>query len=281
MSSKKKKNLYDSMISLLTYLFIFIFLLIYLFPVLWCLLTSLKNDMDLWAYPPLLIFEPTFKYYSKILAEGLFLKSCLNSLLIASSSTIITILFGSLAAYAFSRFIFTGKNSLFIGILSIRMIPYISIIIPLFILIKDLGMINTYQGLILPYSALGLPFAVWIMTAYFEGIPREIDDSALVDGCSRFGAFLKVMLPLAKPGLITVSIINFMACWNDLLLAIVITGEETRTLPALVAGARGLLGIEWQRLSALAILAIIPAIIFALLLQKYIQRGLVMGAVKG
>jgi len=266
---------------ILLYLGLVIFLIIYLFPIYWSLLTSLKSDADIWAYPPRFIFKPDFHYYYEILTRGEFFKACWNSFIVSSVSTLFIILFGSMAAYAFSSFNFKGRFPLFISIISIRAVPYISLVIPLFLIMREIKLINTYPALILPYTSLGLPFTIWVMSTYFMTIPRELEEAAIIDGCSRWGILFRIILPLSSPGLISVSIIMFMACWNDFLLGVMLTGRETRTLPVLIGTARGLLGIEWQRLAALAILGILPGICITLAMQKYVRRGLLLGAIKG
>ena len=271
----------EVMRKILLYTGLAIFLIIYLFPIYWTILTSLKSDIDLWAYPPRFIFKPNFRYYYEIITRGEFFKACLNSFIVSSVSTFFIILFGSLAAYAFSRFNFKGRFFLFSSVISVRAIPYISIVIPLFLIMRELKLVNTYLGLILPYTSLGLALTIWIMSAYFTTIPRELEEAAIIDGCSRWGILFRIILPLSAPGLISVSIIMFMACWNDFLLGVILTGRETRTLPVLIGTARGLLGVEWQRLAALAILGILPGICITLAMQKYVRRGLLLGAIKG
>ena len=250
------------------------------FPIYWMLATSLKTRADVFAYPPQWLFHPTLDNYQQALTAGHFFQSLLNSLVIATLSTAIAVILGSAAAYSMARFK-VGGRFLPLWVLSTRMFPPIVIVVPVFLLLSNIGLVDTYPGLIAVYVTVGLPFVIWLMRGFFLEIPPALEEAAWIDGCDRLRAMVRVVLPLTTPGLAVTSIFVFMSTWNEFLLASVLTGPVTRTAPIAAAQFSTEYSIEWGPLMAAGILCLAPMVIAGLLVQPYIVRGLTLGAVKG
>ena len=204
-----------------------------------------------------------------------------NSLIVASVNTAICLIVGSMAAFSLARYKFKGSRNIAFWILSIRMMPPVAAIIPIYILMKKLQLLDTPWCLIITYFTMNLPFVVWMMKGFFEEIPREIEESALIDGCSDFGIFIRIALPLAAPGLAATAILVFIFSWNEFIFALILTGTKAVTLPVGIIGFMKETGINWGYMTAGGVLALIPAIIFVILVQKHLVKGLTMGALKG
>lgn len=257
---------------------------------------SFKTTIDVFAIPPVWIFKPILDNYEIALfgfsqsqslvskapmGEGL-IRPLANSLIIGLSSTFLTIIVASLAAYAFARFTFRGRKNLSVWILSTRMGPPVAIAFPMFFIANSMRLLDTYQMMILAHMTLQLPLAIWVLQGFFRDIPRELEESAMIDGCGRFDAFRRIMLPLVGPALAAVALLALMFSWSDLLFAVILTREVAKTAPLATAGfVEATQGILWGPLSASAMMMTVPILIFALVIQKYIIRGLTFGAVKG
>jgi multiple sugar transport system permease protein len=206
----------------------------------------------------------------------------LNTLIVASATTFFAITFGSLAAYAITRFRFPGTNAIPLFFLVMRMVPRIVIVLPYFVIMRQLGLLDSLTGLVLSYTSFALPFALWMMIGFFQDIPVDMEEAAMIDGCDRLAVLLRVTLPLAAPGLAATSVFAFLLGWNEFLFSLILTSSESsRTLPVVVSGFVTDRGIMWGEMSAAGTLIALPVIAFALMVQKYIVRGLTMGAVKG
>jgi multiple sugar transport system permease protein len=253
---------------------------IILFPPIMLFLTSIKNELDALAFPPKWIFKPTYKNYVHIFKTSPFFRYILNSLIVASLNTFIVLALGSLAAYGLARFKFKGAENLSFWILSIRMMPPVAAIIPLYIIMKNLRLLDTPWCLVLIYLTFNLPFTVWMMKGFFEDVPREIEESALIDGCSEFDVFRKIALPLVSPGLAATAILVFIFSWNEFLFALILTGTRATTLPVGIILYMKETGINWGYMTAGGILALIPVVIFTTLVQKHLVKGLTLGALK-
>jgi multiple sugar transport system permease protein len=253
---------------------------IILFPPIMLFLTSIKNELDALAFPPKWIFKPTYKNYVQIFKTSPFFRYILNSLIVASLNTFIVLALGSLAAYGLARFKFKGAENLSFWILSIRMMPPVAAIIPLYIIMKNLHLLDTPWCLVLIYLTFNLPFTVWMMKGFFEDVPREIEESALIDGCSEFDVFRKIALPLVSPGLAATAILVFIFSWNEFLFALILTGTRATTLPVGIILYMKETGINWGYMTAGGILALIPVVIFTTLVQKHLVKGLTLGALK-
>ncbi|MBI3709218.1 MAG: carbohydrate ABC transporter permease [Proteobacteria bacterium] len=258
--------------------------LLWLVPLLWMISTAFKPNPEIFRLPLHWIPEqPTLEQFWSSLRVAPFGRYYANSLFVGGLSTLLTLLFASMAGYAFARLPFRGRAALLGGMLSSTMIPFQVLLIPFFILMTALKLVNTPYGLVLAYVALYLPFAVFMFRAYFLSLPREIEESARIDGCSWFGVYWRIALPLARPTIAAVGIYTFVEAWNEFFVALVLTNRTaTRTLPVGLALLRNdVNGISWGQVMAGSVMACVPAIIVFLLLQRQMIAGLSRGAVKG
>ncbi|MBZ2195431.1 carbohydrate ABC transporter permease [Occultella gossypii] len=253
-----------------------------LFPILWIVLTSLKTRLEILADEPVFWFTPTLDAYRRTLfspGAGV-LSDLLNSVGITMASTVATILVAGLAAYSLARFAFRGKGPVLTFILASRLLPPISAVIPLFLLFSTFGLIDTHAALILVYTALNAPFAAWLLKSFFEGVPKELEEAAELDGCSALGAFFRVTMRLAAPGIVATGIITGNMAWNEFLFAFMFTSVDATTLPLALAELKGGEQIAWQDLGARATLLMLPALTVGLWSQKYLVSGLTAGSLK-
>ena len=250
-------------------------------PLLWIALSSLKSEADVTAYPPVWLFTPTFSNYEELFLDLNALDALINSAFIVCISTLLAMIMGTMAAYAIARFSFRGRENLALQLLSIRMMPPIVSVIPLFIIARNLGVFDTPWLLIAVYALNGLPFVVWVMRVFIQDVPRSIEEAAMIDGCGRYEILWRITLPLVLPGLAAVLVIVFMFSWNEYLLASMLTSSKARTLPVLAATAIKPKAISWGLASAAAVVMSLPVIVLVLSSQRYLVRGLTLGAVKG
>ncbi len=255
---------------------------IILVPFLWTLSTSFKPLPEVNKYPPQWLSpQMSLQPYSDMFNFLPFSRYTLNSVVIAISATLLTLLIGSLAAFAFSRFQFKGKDFFLLVFLLSQMLPGASVIVPLFQLVRKIGLYDTYFGLILTHSAVMLPFVIWLLYGFFKTIPQEVEDAALIDGCSRLGTFWKVLLPLALPGLGATAIFAFLSSWNEFFFALLLAeSDSARTIPVGIGLFVGEYGEVWNQMCAAAVFFSIPPLILFSLLQKTFVKGLSAGALK-
>lgn len=251
-----------------------------LFPPVVLFLTSIKTELDALSFPPKWIFKPTLENYTEIFEFSPFTRHLLNSFIVASLNTGVVLVLGSFAAYSLARFRFKGADDIAFWILSVRMMPPVAAIIPIYIIMRNLHLLDTPWSLVITYLTFNLPFAVWMMRSFFREIPREIEESALVDGCSIFRSFRSIALPLVAPGLAATGILTFIFSWNEFLFALILTGSKAVTLPVGITGYMKETGINWGYMTAGGALALIPVIVFTILVQKHLVKGLTMGALK-
>lgn len=256
---------------------------LYIFPMIWTLMTSLKTRVDALSYPPKFFFIPDLVNYLEVWHESDFLKYCWNSVIIAVSATVIGLVLGTPAAYVLSRRRYNPKGSktMLMAILSTRVVPQITFMIPFFIFFRNLRLIDTHIAVVIMHLTIILGFGIWMMRSYFLDIPYDLEESALIDGCGYFGAFARIILPLAAPGLATTAIFSFNYSWNEFLYALILTGLNTKTVPLGVYNWVGYEEINWGGLTATAVLALVPILTFYGFVQRGLVRGLTMGAVKG
>jgi len=267
----------------LTYVGVGAALLFFLMPFAWILTTSLKGNEDYFSFPPVWIpMEPSLVHYHRLFTHGngwLYFK---NSLAISSLSMLAALLFSVPTAYSIARFRFGG--TLFSNfLLLLRTMPAIALVIPIYVLYSKLGITNNYFGLILLYTVFYIPFAVWLMIGFIRDVPMEIEEAALIDGCSRLQALLRVVLPVIVPGLAVVALFAFITTWNEFLFAVILTGADTKTMMVLVASytTGSPTDTFFGEASASVVLGILPAFLVAFFLQRYLVKGLALGAVKG
>lgn len=260
-----------------------IFTVIYMFPLIWTVMFSFKTKIDALAYPPKIFSAFTFQNYFEVWSNSDFLQYTKNSLLIALSSCAIGMILGVPAAYILSRPMYKPKGSkyLLFGVLSTRIVPQITFMIPFFIIFRKLHLIDTHISIVIMHLTIILGFGIWMMRSYFMDIPFDLEQSAMIDGCTYMQAFTKIIIPLAGPGIATTAIFSFNYSWNEFLYALILTGTNTKTLPLGVYGWVSYESIDWGGLTATAVLALIPIVVFYCFVQKGLVRGMTMGAVKG
>jgi multiple sugar transport system permease protein len=257
-------------------------------PYLWLIISSLSYKIDLLTVPlqwipKRLTFE---NYQSLFFARGsttanvsLFLNSLRNSAIIATTAMLIAMFLGVLAAYALARLKFPGSNLFMLLMMMGYMLPPIAIVVPLYVILRRFDLLDKHLGLILVYMSFILPLVIWLMRSYFATIPSELEDAAMIDGCTPLGALVRVILPLSLPGLVSVAVFAFIAAWNEYLYAFIYTNIDAKTLPVLIGEFSTKLGLEYLRIAAAGVLASLPPVILALVFQRFIIRGLTAGAV--
>jgi multiple sugar transport system permease protein len=254
-------------------------LLFFLFPILWISLTAFKTPNEFLTTPPVWIpRSPSFVYFEHVIRTG-GPKALANSLIISTSSTALALLIGSLAAYGLARYK-TGGNNLPFFILSQRFMPPVAVIFPFLLFFKTLKWMDTHQALILVYLTFNLPYAVWMMRGFFLEIPVEIEESALVDGCSRFGAFWRIALPLVTPGLVATGVFCFIFAWAEFFFAVTLTRSNATTLSVYIVNFFGKMMVQWGEVGATSLLAMVPLFVLSFIMQRYLVRGLTLGAIK-
>ncbi len=257
-----------------------VILVIFLFPVYWLFITAFKSAAEIFARPPVWFpAEANFRAFATLFKGG-DVWAIYNSLIIASVSTFIAMLLGTAAAYSLARFK-TGGDNLAIWIISQRMIPPIVIVFPIFLLFVWLGWIDSFVGLILLYTAFNLPYVIWMMRGYIEDIPIEVEESALTDGCSRWQALRKIVFPMARTGIFATAVFTFIFAWNEFVFALILTRTEVLTFPVLVTHYYGAQSTFWSKIAALSVLGTLPVFFAVATLQRFLVRGISMGAVKG
>ena len=254
-----------------------------LFPLAWMVSTSLKVFEETYVTPPTWWpAHPTLRAYGTIWSIQSFSTYFINSSIVAGITTVVSLVLASLAGYGFSRFRFPGAGSLMGFILATQMFPGVMLVIPYFLMSSKAGFFNSYQILIIAYTSFALPFCVWMLKGFFDRVPRELDEAALIDGASRFGAFVRVSLPLAMPGIVATAIFSFLVAWNEFLFAVALTSSPQMYLLTVgIASNIGQFRIQWNDLMAGAVVATVPIILLYSVLERYLVEGLTAGAVKG
>lgn len=273
---------------IITYLFMGVLAVWLLAPLVWILMMSFKTPMDVMAVPPKLIFKPTLENYLTLfgLSKGglvsaeAFLSYFKNSLILSVSSVLVSLVLALPAAYALARLRFGAKEPLAFTYLSFRFLPEITIILPLYVIFQRLNLYNTYIGLILVYQLISLPLMIWMMRSYFEEIPMAIEQAARTDGYSWFGAFFRLIFPLAAPGIAATVILAFIFCWNNFIFGLMLGGHSTQPVTVGLLSFMGTNQVQWGLMAAATMVTIVPEMILALLVQRYMIRGLTFGAVK-
>lgn len=252
------------------------------FPIFWMVISSFKSNPEIFAYPPQIITDNfSFAAYGRILGDPVKVRFFINSYFVALSVTLLTLLVAILAAYALSRYQFRFKNALNIAIISVQAVPPITLLIPYFGLLVTLRLYNSYQGLILTYMVFTLPYAIIMMTGYFNTLPRELDEAARVDGTTSFGALWRILVPISIPGIVSVGIYTFMIAWNEYLFALTLTRTDSmRTVPIGIQLLMGQHSYEWNEMMAMSVLGGIPVLVLFLFFQRFFIGGMTAGSVK-
>jgi multiple sugar transport system permease protein len=255
-----------------------VLLIFFLFPLAWMILSSLKTNVEVTAYPPLWLFWPTLQNYADVFAKNPFFSYMLNSTIVAVLAVVVGLMCGLPAAYTMARY---RQSSLGFLFLMVRILPGIAFLVPLFVIYRRLGLINTTAGIALAHVIIVLPLVIWIMAGFFEDIPRELEEAAQIDGCSRVGTFVKIVLPLSKPGIVAATILSFIASWNNFIFVLILGGKDTITLPMAVYSFVSFEDVNWGGLTAAATVITVPILVLSLIVQRYLAGGLTMGAIKG
>ena len=252
------------------------------FPFYWAVVASLTPEAALFREPSLWPRALELAHYRALFAEREFWVPIRNSLVVAGVTTVFCVSVGTMAAYALARLRFRGKAAILGFILAVTMFPQISIVSPLYLLLRALRLINTYPGLIMPYMTFAMPLTVWLLVGFLRQLPRDLEEASFVDGATRWQSVTRVVLPLAAPGLATTAILTFIYCWNEFLFALAFTlGPERQTVPVAIALFRGQYQVPWGQILAAAVVATAPVAAVVLLFQRRIVQGLTAGAVKG
>ena len=252
------------------------------FPLAWAVVASLTPEERLFAAPAIVPRALVLDHYRALFAGRDFWTPIRNSLIVAGATTLLSVTIGAACAYALARLDFRGKTPALAFVLAVSMFPQISIVSPLFLLLRELHLLNTYRGLVLPYLTFSMPLAIWLLTGFFRQLPLDLEEAALVDGASRIRAMVEIVLPLAAPALATTAILTFLYSWNEFLFALSFTlGPERYTVPVAIALFRGQYQVPWGEILAGAIVATIPVAVLVLAAQRRIIAGLTSGAVKG
>lgn len=252
-----------------------------LLPIVTIFATSLRQQVQIFGEPLNFLFVPTLENYRAVLTEDKFDRYLVNSLVVGLVSTILTLILGSMAAYGLARFTFTGRKTVAYGTLMLRTVPFAVLAIPVFMIWNQWHLVNSLSGLVLLYVAVNLPFTIWLLYGFILQVPIELEESAVIDGCSRWQLFYKVVIPLIAPGLAAASIFTFRIAWNEFILALVLSDRNTRTLPVAASLFITDMGVDWGKVMAMASLIAIPPLIFTFVAARQIITGLTAGAVKG
>lgn len=271
-----------AMPTILTYLGLLIGLVFAGFPILWMLVSSLKSNLEIFALPPRLLPKIfTLEAYAAILSDPVKLQFFINSYLVAGVVTILTLIIAVLTAYGFSRYNFKSKNVLNVFIISTQTVPPITLLIPYFGMVVSFGIFDTYFALIITYMVFTLPYAILLMTGYFNTLPRELDEAVLVDGGSSWTALWRVILPVSIPGIVATAVYTFLLAWNEFLFALTLTKSmDLRTVPIGIQLLMGQHAFEWNEMMAMSVLGSLPLLLLYLLAQRYFLAGMTAGSVK-
>lgn len=256
-------------------------LLLFLFPVFWMAITSIKNTEQAFRSQPVWFFSPSFENYRQVLLERNFINYIGNSVLVGVVATLATLLLAMTIAYPLARYSPKGEHQITAWILSLRIIPPIVSVIPLYIIFSRLNLVDRYPALIIMYTFMNLPLAVWMLRGFFAEIPRELEEASLVDGNTVMGTFLRVVLPLVTPGLVSTGMLALIFCWNEFLFANVLTAARAKTAPVGLTEYATPTGVLWTQIMAAGTVVVLPVLVAGVFIQRYLVRGLAAGAVKG
>jgi multiple sugar transport system permease protein len=250
------------------------------FPVLWMALMMFKPETIMFERPPVWVFTPTLAHFDYVLAHG-FVWNLASSLLVAGASTLLVVLVGTPAAYAFARFPVPRRDDLLLFVLATRMAPPVALAIPFYLIYAKVGLLDSYVGLVVAYLTFNLSFYIWVLWSFCRELPVELEEAARADGYPRWQVLIRVVLPLLRPGIIATAVLCFIFAWNEFLYAFMLGGKVVETLPVAVPKLITSQGVKWGELAIVGIVALVPVLAVVFVLQRHIVRGLTMGAVKG
>jgi ABC-type glycerol-3-phosphate transport system permease component len=257
-------------------------LAVWAFPVIWGLLTSFKTERDVLAYPPVWLFKPTLDNYREVIfGSSSILPNLWSSIVVSVATTLLTMLIAVPAAYALARLNYPGKKASGFYVLATQMLPPVGLIIPYYLVLQKIGALDSYSGLTVIYLTFSLPFAIWLMVSYFEDIPFEMEEAALLDRAGRLRTLWYVILPQVRGGIAVTTVFVFLNAWNEFLFAVVLGGNRVRPVTVAMFNFISVEQTQWARLAAGAMLAMAPVIVIGLVAQRHIVKGLTLGAVKG
>lgn len=257
-----------------------VWVVIVVFPVLWMALMMFKANEDMFARPTVWLFEPTLEHFRYVWEQG-YLWNLIHSLIVSLLSTVLVVLVGTPAAYAFARFPIWRRDDLLLFILATRMAPPVALVIPYYLIYSKLQVLDTFGGLIVAYLTFNLSFYVWVLRSFCRDLPVELEEAAMTEGYSRWQVLTRITLPLLRPGIIATAVLCFIFAWNEFLFAFMLAGDHVRTLPVAIPTLITAQGVRWGELAIVGVVALIPVLIAVFILQRHIVRGLTLGAVKG
>lgn len=275
---KYRRNLF---INIVRHVILYGSVVIFVGPYFWTFISSIKPQKDMFTLPPRVIFTPTLRYYQQIIQIEGFLPALKNSMILATFSSLLGVTLGALAGYGFARFYFRGRGEIVaLGVFSIRFIPYIVIVLPLFMLMRGFALTGTHLGLIIAMQIIHIPFVTWLMRSFFCGMPPSAEEAGMLDGLSRLGVFLRIALPMAAPALASALILTFIFSWNQFLLPLLLAGKYAKPLTLGLSRYTGALeyGPRWGLLSAWAFLTVTPVVVLVFVIRKFVVSGLMGGA---
>jgi multiple sugar transport system permease protein len=256
---------------------------VFLFPILWMVITSFKMPRDIFTTPPTFLFTPTIETYTNYIVHADIPRRMINTVIVACGAGLVSIIAGSMAGYALARVRLRGAATIGVLILLSRGVPPIALAVPMFLVARQLDLLDAHITLILAYCTFLIPYVMWLMRGFFKSLPMELEESAMIDGCTRFGAFMRIIVPISLPGILSTLIFSVILAWEELLFALVLTKRFSATIPVSIAGIAGdtVNGANWGALAAVGTLTVVPVVIFAMLVQKWLISGLADGATKG
>jgi multiple sugar transport system permease protein len=276
------ERLGDRLFTVVAAMFVAVFVSFFLFPYLWTVDTALKPPDQVYAIPSVWLPSSIYLGSFRFVFDKQFGVNLMNSAIVSTSTTLFVLVLGCLGAYALARIQFWGRAVVLAAVLSVSMFPEVSVISALFMWLRQWGMLNTFQALIIPYASFALPFTLWALTNFFRQVPWELEEAALIDGCTQLSALWRVILPLAAPGLVTCAILVFISAWNEFLFAYTfVSTDAARTVPVRIFMFQGEFESPWGQISAASVLVTLPLIVMVLVFQRRIIQGLTAGALKG
>ena len=259
-----------------------ILLFVWVFPLIWAVIVSLKSESEVLAYPPRVVFTPTFRNYADALFSGISIApSLITSFIVSTATTVLTIVMAVPAAYAFARLDLRGKKWIGFYTLATQMVPPVGLVIPYFLILNKVGWLDTYHGMVTVYLTFSLPFAIWLLVSYMEDIPWEMEEAAFLDKANRFQTLWYIILPQVRGGIAVTIIFIFLNAWNEFLFAVQLGGNTVRPVTVAMYNFVSVEQTLWAKLSAAALIAMVPMILIGVFAQKQIVKGLTVGAVKG